>query len=391
MPSATNLSGRSARVLLVTNDFPPTIGGIQSYLRDFVDGIVARHGADSVIVFASIQDEHQSTLFDASVDYTVVRWPRKVMLPTPATVREMMRLIAENQIDTVWFGAAAPLAVMGSAARRAGAKRIVASTHGHEVGWSMVPGARHILRIIGRSSDALTYVSEYTRRRFARAFGAHPDYVAVPSGVDTAFFAPANPAERVAIRDRHGLGEVPYVVVASRLVPRKGQDQLIRAWPCVQQHIPDARLGVIGDGRYGQTLRAIAQVHGVFTAVDFHGRLSRTDMRDLVAASDVFAMPARTRGGGLDVEGLGIVYLEAQACGVPVIAGRSGGAPETVSSNTGLVIDGRDERALASAIVELLDDPQRRTALGQAGREHVAVNFSWEVLVARLCCALGLE
>ena len=376
------MQSATSRVLLVTNDFPPTVGGIQSYLEQFVSEVVARRGSDSIIVFTSTQDEEAAKLFDASQTYPIHRWPHRVILPTPATAREMKRIIREHQIDTVWFGAAAPLALLAQQARKAGAQRIVSTTHGHEVGWSMLPGARQMLRRIGNTTDTLTYVSEYTRRRFSSAFGTHPTYVALPSGVDTEFFRPASSEEKLQARAKFGYGDEPLVVVASRLVARKGQDKLIRGWKTVQEAFPDARLAVIGEGPYRKTLDKLARPHG--DAVTFHGRLSRTDMRDLVAAADIMAMPARTRGGGLDVEGLGIVYLEAQACGVPVIAGMSGGAPETVTPDTGLVVDGASTQDVAEAVVELLGDKGRRKAMGHKGREHVSDVFSWKALGDRL-------
>lgn len=370
--------------LLVTNDFPPTIGGIQSYLRDFAAEYVARRGPDALVVFASTQDEQEAALYDASLPYIVIRWPHRLMLPTPAVAARMKELIDQHHVDTVWFGAAAPLAVMGGVARRSGATRIVATTHGHEVGWSMVPGTRQALRVIGNTADTLTYVSEYTRGRFARAFGSHPEYVALPSGVDTDFFRPATSTRKTATRGLYGYGHEPLVVVASRLVPRKGQDQLIRAWPAVNRAVPGARLAIVGEGPYKGALERLTREHGVSGFVQFHGRLERDQMRDLVAASDAMAMPARTRGGGLDVEGLGIVYLEAQACGVPVIAGRSGGAPETVADDTGLVVDGHDVDEVAEAVITLLRDPQRAQAMGQKAREFVSHQFSWGVLGERL-------
>ena len=152
--------------------------------------------------------------------------------------------------------------------------------------------------------------------------------------------------------------------------------------------MPGATLAVIGEGRYESRLKKLARRHGVADAVHFLGRLPREDMRDIVAAADVMAMPARTRGGGLDVEGLGIVYLEAQACGVPVIAGESGGAPETVTAETGMVVDGTDNTAIAAAVIELLRDPQQRAAMGAAGRRFVGERFSWTVLVERLADVL---
>ncbi|UIZ91593.1 glycosyltransferase family 4 protein [Corynebacterium sp. CNCTC7651] len=368
-------------VLLVTNDFPPTVGGIQSYLRDYVDQFVRREGADAIVVFASTQDAQAAADWDAQQPYTIVRWPRRVMLPTPATTRRMAALIAEHNIDTVWFGAAAPLALMGAAAKRAGASRVVATTHGHEVGWSMLPGSRQALRAIGRSADTITYISEYTLGRLRPAFGDAPTYIALPSGVDVEYFRPAHPGAIRATREQLGVGEAPLIVCASRLVARKGQDQLIRALPEVRRHAPGTQLVIVGSGPYRKRLERLAD--GV-EGVTFTGAVERDVLRDIVAAADVFAMPARTRGGGLDVEGLGIVYLEAQACEVPVVAGDSGGAPETVTKDTGIVVGGRDTGGLVAALGTLLDDVSLRRRMGTAGRRHVARAYSWDVLGDRL-------
>lgn len=378
------------RTLLVTNDFPPTVGGIQSYLRDFVDEVVRREGPDAIVVFASTQDAEAAAAWDADQPYDIVRWPRKVMLPTAATRREMARLIRARGITTVWFGAAAPLGLMGAAAKRAGAQRVVATTHGHEVGWSMLPGGRQALRVIGGSADVVTYVSEYTLRRLRPAFGPHPRYVALPSGVDTDYFRPApetGPSSPAAVRGALGIGSAPLVVCASRLVARKGQDQLIRALPDIRKHIPGTQLVIVGSGPYEATLRRLA---AATEGVIFTGAVERDHLRDIVAAADVFAMPARTRGGGLDVEGLGIVYLEAQACGVPVIAGDSGGAPETVTRETGVVVSGRSTGELSEEVSRLLDDASLRTRMGTAGRAHVTEAYSWVALGDRLANTLAV-
>lgn len=371
------------KTLLVTNDFPPTVGGIQSYLRDFARELANRVGPDNLVVFASTQDADAAREWDATVPYTVVRWPRRVMLPTPATSREMQRLIREHGIGTVWFGAAAPLALMGAAAKRAGAANVIATTHGHEVGWGMLPVAREALSAIGHSADTVTYISDYTRQRLT-ALGTRPRFEALPSGVDTEFFRPATASQRAAAREFLSVGDAPLVVCSSRLVARKGQDVLIRGWPEVRRQAKGARLVIVGSGPYERKLKAMAGEGVVFT-----GAVPGERLRDIVAAADVFAMPARTRLGGLDVEGLGIVYLEAQACGVPVVAGDSGGAPETVTAETGVVVDGRDTDAVAKAIAQLLLDDQRRTLMGRAGRAHVTEHFSWDVLGARLAALCG--
>ncbi|GAB2504390.1 GDP-mannose-dependent alpha-(1-6)-phosphatidylinositol monomannoside mannosyltransferase [Corynebacterium atrinae] len=370
-----------ARTLLVTNDFPPTVGGIQSYVRDFV----ATLDPSEVIVFASTQDAALAAEYDRQAEYKVVRWPRRVMLPTPATSRRMAEIIAQEKIDTVWFGAAAPLALMAHNARRAGARKIIASTHGHEVGWSMIPGARQVLRRIGNTVDVVTFISEYTLRRFRSAFGPHPEFVHLPSGVDVDLFTPATAQERVDTRSGMNLGpDQPVVACISRLVPRKGQDQLIRALPQLRREFPSVRLLIIGRGRDERRLRRLATASGVDDLVVFAGSLPFDQMRAVLSAADVFAMPARTRGKGLDVEGLGIVYLEAQASGVPVVAGTSGGAPETVTEETGVVVDGRDLSALTEALRGLLGDVDRRRAMGAAGRANVEKHWTWQIMGQRL-------
>ncbi|AKK06510.1 glycosyltransferase [Corynebacterium mustelae] len=367
------------RVLLVTNDFPPTIGGIQSYLRDFLFTL----NPDNVVVFASTQDEKAARRWDESVPYRIYRWPRRVMLPTPATVRRMREIIQSEHIDVVWFGAAAPLALMARFARAAGAKRVVASTHGHEVGWSMLPGARQLLRVIGRDCDVVTYISDYTLGRFGSAFGS-PEFAHLPSGVHLERFAPLSQSEREKTRLRLGLHPAELVVVCvSRLVPRKGQDHLLSVWPEVAAKFPSARLILVGSGPYEARLRQLAKScpHG---SVRFTGRVSEADLVDFVRAADVFAMPCRTRGGGLDVEGLGIVFLEAQAAGIPVIAGDSGGAPETVTVESGIVVEGKSRKQLFDALTLLLSTPSVRSQMSAAGKLHVAKNWTWEIMGRRL-------
>lgn len=371
-----------ARTLLVTNDYPPKIGGIQSYLRDFV----ATLDPAETVVFASVQDGTAVREHDASVAHEVIRWPHQLMVPTPRVAAQMSRIIAERGISTVWFGAAAPLAVLAGRARAAGAARVIASTHGHEVGWSMLPGARQVLRHIGDNVDVVTYISDYTLGRIRPVIGERPDYVHLPSGVDTEVFRPAQEAEREQFRARFGVGGELLIVCISRLVPRKGQDQLIRAMPELRRRHPGVRLAIVGTGSYESTLRVLAEpVNRAHPgAVFFTGALEFPVMRGLLAAADVFAMPARTRGAGLDVEGLGIVYLEAQACGVPVLAGDSGGAPETVTAATGVVVDGRSVREVVDALDGLLADAGLRARLGRAGRAQVEANWTWEIMGQRL-------
>jgi phosphatidyl-myo-inositol dimannoside synthase len=373
-----------SRVLLVTNDFPPRRGGIQSYLREFVGRLVDT-GSHSVLVYAP--QWKGADAFDDSAraaGYQVVRHPGTLMLPVPTVDARMRRLIGEHGIDTVWFGAAAPLALLAARARQAGATRVLASTHGHEVGWSMLPVARSVLRRIGDDTDVVTFVSRYTRSRFATAFGPAASLEYLPSGVDTDRFSP-DPAGREELRNRYGLGERPTVVCLSRLVPRKGQDILIKALPSIRQRVDGAALVIVGSGPYLDTLRKLAQDCGVADHVIFTGGVPSGELPAHYAMADVFAMPCRTRGAGMDVEGLGIVFLEASATGVPVIAGESGGAPEAVQHNkTGLVVDGSSVTKVGDAVTELLTDRDRAAAMGAAGRDWVTSQWRWDMLAARL-------
>ncbi|MCW1821384.1 alpha-(1-2)-phosphatidylinositol mannosyltransferase [Mycolicibacterium conceptionense] len=372
------------RVLLVTNDFPPRRGGIQSYLEAFV-GELVRDGSHELTVYAPKWKGAPDFDDRAAADgYRVVRHPTTLMLPEPTVATRMQRLIAENDIETVWFGAAAPLALLGPLARRVGARRIVASTHGHEVGWSMLPVARAALRRIGDDADVVTFISRYTRSRFASAFGPRAALERLSPGVDTDRFVP-DPVARAELRARYGLGRRPVVVCLSRLVPRKGQDTLIRAWPAIRRRVPDAALVIVGGGPYLTTLEQLAHKYDVAADVTFTGAVPGAELPAHHAMADVFAMPCRTRGAGLDVEGLGIVYLEASACGVPVIAGTSGGAPETVQDGqTGTVVDGTDVAEVATAVGDLLADPSRAAAMGVAGRHWAVDNWQWRSQGARL-------
>ena len=296
----------------------------------------------------------------------------------------MRQLIKRRDIETVWFGAAAPLALMSPLARAAGAGRIIASTHGHEVGWSMLPVARQALRRIGNDADVVTFISHYTRDRFASAFGPRAALEHLAPGVDTDRFVP-DPVARAELRARYDLGDRPVVLCLSRLVPRKGQDMLIRALAGIRERAADAVLVIVGGGPYRESLHALAHDSGLDEHVVFTDAVPAEELPAHHAMADVFAMPCRTRGSGLDVEGLGIVYLEASSTGVPVVAGRSGGAPESVrDGETGLVVDGGDVAAIAAAVGDLLADPDRAAAMGAAGRQWIVDNWQWRSKAARL-------
>jgi phosphatidylinositol alpha-1,6-mannosyltransferase len=285
----------------------------------------------------------------------------------------------------VWFGAAAPLGLMAPALRKAGAERLVATTHGHEAGWAQLPASRQLLRRIGESTDTITYLGEYTRSRIARAVSpeAAARMVQLPPGVDEKVFHPGSGGAEV--RERLGLTDRPVVVCVSRLVPRKGQDTLILAMPRILARQPDAVLLIVGGGPYEKELRRLARETGVTDSVRFTGAVPWAELPAHYGAGDVFAMPCRTRRGGLDVEGLGIVYLEASATGLPVVAGDSGGAPDAVlDGETGWVVRGGSPEEAADRIVVLLGDPELRQNMGERGRQWVEERWRWDLLAEKL-------
>jgi phosphatidylinositol alpha-1,6-mannosyltransferase len=373
-----------ARTLLVTNDFPPRTGGIQTYLQAFAD----RLPPGELAVYAPAW--RGAAAFDAASPVPVHRHETSLMLPVATVAARAAALADEHGATTVWFGAAAPLALLGPhLRRRAGVERVVGSTHGHEVGWSMVPGGRQALRRIGADADVLTTISRYTRSRVAATFGPWAALEVLPAGIDTERFRP-DPAARAELRRRYRVGDAPLVVCVSRLVARKGQDALIRALPLVRERVPGARMLLVGDGPGATRLRRLARAGGVDEHVVFTGAVPAADLPAHHAVGDVFALPCRTRGGGLDVEGLGIVLLEAAAAGLPVVAGESGGAPETVQEGrTGHVVDGRDVASVASVLAGLLADPDRARAMGAAGRAWMQQEWTWPARVARLRALLA--
>ncbi|MFF4172702.1 glycosyltransferase family 4 protein [Streptomyces sp. NPDC001744] len=374
------------KTLIVTNDFPPRPGGIQAFLHNMALRLDPRR----VVVYASTwkhgrEGTEATAAFDAEQPFTVVRDRTTMLLPTPRVTARATALLREHGCESVWFGAAAPLGLMAPALRRAGARRLVATTHGHEAGWAQLPGSRQLLRRIGEGTDTVTYLGEYTRSRIAAALtpAAAGRMVQLPPGVDEKTFHPGSGGAEV--RARLGLSDRPVVVCVSRLVPRKGQDTLIRALPRILSGVPDAVLLIVGGGPYEKDLRRLAAETGVAGSVRFTGAVPWAELPAHYGAGDVFAMPCRTRRGGLDVEGLGIVYLEASATGLPVVAGDSGGAPDAVlDGETGWVVRGGSPEDTADRVTTLLLDPGLRARMGERGRAWVEERWRWDLLAERL-------
>lgn len=362
------------QTLLVTNDFGPRAGGIET----FVIGLLERMPIGEVIVYTS--DQGDSSKYDADwlakYGVRVLRDRAKVLLPTPRVIRNLRKIIRQEGITRIWFGAAAPLGISARWLRIEGVTRVVAMTHGHEVWWAKLPPFSWLLRFASGSVDSFTYLGDFTASALRRVI-PEEKLVRIAPGIDAANFAPRDSA---ALRSELGLPDVPTIVSVGRLVHRKGQDRLIEALPTIQREFGRVSLIFVGEGPYKKRLAKIAKSLGVSDEVHFLGRVQYSRLAEYFSLGDVFAMPCRSRAFGLEVEGLGIVFLEASATGLPVIAGDSGGAPDALlPGETGLLVPGNDLGAIANAAITLLKDPALRAQFGKRGRDWILSDWGWPI------------
>ena len=366
------------KILCITNDFGPRAGGIET----FVMGLIERAPKGSIIVYTSAQGDttsyDQGWLRDFGVE--VIRDPSKILLPTPRVIRSVKKVITRDSIKQVFFGAAAPLAIMARSLRKKGVVNIVALTHGHEVWWAKLWPFSSAISFIGNNVDHLTYLGEFTKSEIAKALStkAKSRLVKIAPGIDTDHFAPDSGS--IQLRRDLGLIDKKVIVSVGRLVHRKGQDFLIQSLPAILEKHPTAHILMVGEGPYRKNLTKMVEKLKLSQAVTFIGRIQYKDLPRYICAGDIFAMPSRSRLAGLEVEGLGIVYLEASSCALPVVAGRSGGAPDAVDEGiTGFSVDGTSTVEISSVIIKLLDDPAKAKAMGTAGRSWIIEKWRWEI------------
>jgi phosphatidylinositol alpha-1,6-mannosyltransferase len=353
-----------SRVLFVTNDFPTRRGGIETFVYELCNHM---DPSEVVVYTASMEGDAE---FDATLPFPVYRDPSSMLLPTPAVGRRVVEVMKRHDCDRVVFGASAPLGLLGRRLRRAGAQRLVALTHGHEVWWARVPGTRQLLRRIGDSVDVMTYVSEWCRERIAPALSpaAAARMQRLSPGVDTDRFYPGCGGEEMRKRLDIPLA-APVVVCVARMVKRKGQDTLVRAWPSVLRELPDARLLLVGDGPNRARIERMVRRRGLQDSVIMTGRVPAEDIPKCMDAGDVFAMPCRSRLFGLEAEAFGIVFLEAVACGLPIVAGDSGGAGEAVEDlpESVVVSPARSAYTVAAQIAHSLCELTHKAELSSRG------------------------
>jgi phosphatidylinositol alpha-1,6-mannosyltransferase len=369
--------GAVAPHLLVTNDFPPKVGGIQTYLWE----LWRRLPPGDVTVLTTAHDD--AAAFDATQPYRIVRTKDKVLLPTPAVKRRIERLRNEVGATLVVLDPAVPVGLVGPSLD--GPYAIV--LHGSElIGRIPVGGSRAMGEVVKRSVHVIA-AGNYPASEARRVAGERtPPITVIPPGVDTERFRPAaGEGERGATRRRFGIDEdADLVVGVSRLVPRKGFDVLIEAAAGLRSTHPKLRVAIGGSGRDADRLQKRIDETG--SPAVLLGRIDDDDLPHLYAAADAFAMCCRTRWAGLEPEGFGIVFLEAASCGVPQLAGDSGGAADAVvHGETGLVVaEPRDPSKVADALRRLLDDPAYRRELGRRSRERAVAEFTYDHLARRL-------
>ena len=366
------------KILVITNDFGPRTGGIET----FVMGLLERIVDHKVVVFTSQQgdtSEYDQQWFK-KFGVQVIRDRSKILLPSLRVAKRAKEIAQMHNIDVVVFGAAAPLALMAPKLRKAGIKKIIALTHGHEVWWARIFPFNLAMKRIGNSVDHLTYLGEFTRQAISRSLSQKSidSMVKIAPGIDTFHFSPQ--ADATQRRTELGLESKKIIISVGRLVHRKGQDKLIQAFPTIVREIPNAHLLIVGEGPYRAHLEKLVEKLSLKANVTFVGRIFYNDLPSYLSASDVFVMPSRSRFFGLEVEGLGIVYLEASACAIPVVAGVSGGAPDAVQEGiTGLCVDGTNIGQIAEAVIHICSDSKRATKMGLAGRNWVIEQWQWEI------------
>ena len=377
----------AAKTLFITNDFGPRAGGIET----FVHGLIQRLPKGSVIVYTSAQP--QASQFDTvwlqEYGVEVIRDRSKILLPSPRVNKICQRIIKDRKITRVAFGAAAPLGIMASAMRKAGAQKIVALTHGHEVWWAKVPPFSLALRKMSKEMDAITYLGSYTKGEISRALNKKDKekLVQIAPGIDVDHFVPTDSSK---LRAELGLIDKSVIISVGRLVHRKGQDMLIRALAQIRVAIPNAHLVLVGVGPHQKYLEKLAVKLGVTDRITFIGRINYAELPEYICVGDIFAMPSRSRFFGLEVEGLGIVYLEASSCGLPVVGGKSGGAPDAVlAGETGVVVDGTNTVEIAEACIELLSNPELCALMGGNGRAWIIENWRWEIWASKYAALLA--
>ncbi|MCH1512491.1 MAG: glycosyltransferase family 4 protein [Acidimicrobiales bacterium] len=368
------------RHLLVTNDYPPKVGGIQSYLWE----IYRRLPQDEVVVFTTPHPD--SATFDSEQRHKIIRSKQRLLLPTKRVANQILSIVEAEKIDFIMYDPAVPVGILGPRLKIPYGVIL----HGAEVTIpGRIPVARTFIANVLRKAKAVITAGDYSTQEAERAARQDLPVAVIPPGVDIDKFHPLERAQRDEVRRRYGFDENDEVILAlSRLVPRKGIDVLISAVAKLAKDRPQVHLLIAGTGRDRSRLTQRAKRKRA--PVTFLDHVPAEEIPHLYGMADVFGMICRVRWGGLEQEGFGIVFLEAAACGIPQIAGRSGGADEAVvNGETGIVInEPKNVNAVVEALEQILSNPEKRSSMSHESRERAVKNFSYDLLASQYYRAL---
>jgi phosphatidylinositol alpha-1,6-mannosyltransferase len=371
------------RALLVSEVFPPKTGGSGRWFWE-----IYRRLARPEVIVAAGEDPRQAD-FDATHDLRVHRLPLTLrawglrslsgLRGYWRAIRSLRRVVRREAVDVIHCGRCLPEGLMGRALKGLTGTPYVCYVHGEDV--NAASTSRELTWLTRHVFRGAAYVianSRNTGRIVCDEWSLLPERVALlHPGVDTGRFVPAMPSP--AVRERLGWGRRRVVLTVGRLQKRKGHDQMIRALPAVRRAFPDVLYAVIGDGEERGSLEELAAREGVEAHVQFLGEVDDDELIRCYQQCDLFALP--NRQVGKDIEGFGMVLVEAQSCGKPVLAGASGGTAETMRvPDTGRVVCCEDPRRLGAAVTELLTNPEVLARMGAAGRQWVVERFDWDAL-----------
>jgi phosphatidylinositol alpha-1,6-mannosyltransferase len=379
------------RLLFVTQDFPPDVGGIQTYSWEVAHRLAAR--AEHLTVMAP--DRPDAAPVDATASVRVLRLPgRPDLFPLtllPALPAQARQTQADIAVHAQWQTVGASVLARALFGRP---RRIVCAAHGRELLFNPAaacPGLGaaydHLRRILLRQVDAFLPVSHYTAGLLHEQ-GISPRHThMVPNGTDPERFRPRDGTD---LRRRLGLSDRPLLLTVGRLVRRKGIDTVLRTLPTIAEDCPDVAYVIAGTGPDRARLERLAARRGVRGRVQFVGDIGHDRLPLYYSAADLFVMPAREDPPS--VEGFGLVFLEANACGTPVIGARTGGIPDAIrEGETGLLVPPNAPDALAAAATHVLTSPEVAERLGRQGRHRAVHDASWDVIADRIYDLLTCE
>jgi phosphatidylinositol alpha-1,6-mannosyltransferase len=371
-----------SRTLLLCEVFPPRTGGSGRWLWE----VYRRLPPETVSIVAGTTPGDEA--FDRKHGLNVVRLPLSFTtwgMASWAGFRQytsmwwkLRRIVRRDHVTAIHCSKCLPEGWLAWLLRRSEGLPYLCYVHGEEL--NLAGQSRELAWLTRRVLNGAGFVIANSRntQQILETWSVPPARIHVLNpGVDTEQFRPALPDETV--QQRLGWQGRTVVLTVGRLQKRKGHDHLIRVLPRIRRAVPNVLYAVVGDGEEKGALEALVKSEGMGEHVRFHGELADDDLIRCYQQCDLFVLP--NRQVGQDIEGFGMVLVEAQACGRPVVAGTSGGTAETMQAPvTGRLVDAANIDALGELLSELLTDRNLRERMGEAGRQQAVARFDWSAL-----------